>query len=553
MREPESQERIEIGILAQDPWSTPEPEMIKVNRGILTGPVGSRVAVYDYNRDHDRTYNPATPRKDGTFPAYKPKDVRFHQLNAYAICVGAIELVEWELGHSIGWGFEASRLIVLPHAGYLANAFYSEDTHSLQFYSFVSPGLRGIFHTCLSHDIVAHETGHAILDAIRDRYTEGLHRETAAFHEAMGDITALLAALSRKSVREKSAHTMRKRNLVTDIAEHFEGRHHTLRNFLKGPQPKSHWDRMETPHDLSLKLSTAIYDALCTMQEQHQKIERKGKVAALRAARKALQRMVVRGLDYLPPADGTFRDFGVAILAADEIAKPTDRLEFRKIVRDTLVKHGILSRSEADRGIEREDVTWVGMPPFWPRPTKEDAYGFLDKNRKNLALSRFPAYRDFVLSDVHYIVPRFKGDGAKAAWNGAPASARCAGEEIEQVILLYEYPVDIELRGRKFGVLDGKWVPVWGGGTLVFDAAGRNLYHAEKPVTKERIAEIKDFISSSIERGLAAPVEGTRDDEILQRDFKSPWRLALTSDSVVVGTNPAARCRPPQATRGRVR
>jgi hypothetical protein len=40
----------------------------------------------------------------------------------------AIELVELELGRSLGWGFEANRLLVLPHAGYMANAFYSDDT-----------------------------------------------------------------------------------------------------------------------------------------------------------------------------------------------------------------------------------------------------------------------------------------------------------------------------------------------------------------------------------------------------------------------------------------
>lgn len=554
MREPESQQLIPIGILAQDPWSTPEPEMVKVRRNVLTGPVGSRVAVYDYNRDHNETYDPATPRKNGTFPKYKPQDFRFHQLNAYAICVGAIELVEMELGHSIGWGFEASRLIVLPHAGYLANAFYSEDTHSLQFYSFVSPGLKEIYHTSLSHDIVAHETGHAILDAIRDRYTEGLHRETAALHEAIGDITALLAALSRKSILKKSAPVMRKRNLVTDVAEHFEGRHRTLRNFLKGPQPEKYWEKVETPHDLSLKLSTAIYDALCAMQEQRLRDGERNKVAALKLARRALQRMVVRGFDYLPPADGTFGDFGLAILAADEIANPADSLKFRKIVRDTLVKHGILGRSEANRGIEREDLTWSGKPPFWPRPTKEDAYGFLDKNRKKLALSRYPAYRDFVLSEVHYIVPPAgRAARAKATPSQARTSASGLGEEIEQVILIYEYPVDIELGGRKFGAVDGKWVTVWGGGTLVFDAAGRNLYHAEKPVTRERIAEIKDFISGGIKLGLAAPVEGTADDEIRQYNSSSPWRLALASDNVVVGTNPAARCYSARATRGRVK
>lgn len=252
---------------------------------------------------------------------------------------------------------------------------------------------------------MAHETGHAILDAVRDRYTEGLHPETAAFHEAVCDLTALFAALSHKSILEKSADTMRMCNPVSDIAEHFEGNHQALQDFLKGPQPEEYWKNVDSPHDLSLKLSTAIYDALCTLQEDRMKNGGLNSIEALKLARRALQRMVVRGFDYLPPADGTFKDFGVAILMADRSVNPADKFNFRGIVGDKLLEHGILDKKEIQVDSGRGGAIWPHKPHFWPRPTREDAYRFLDKNRKELSLSRFPAYRDFVLSEVHYTVP----------------------------------------------------------------------------------------------------------------------------------------------------
>jgi len=534
MKSLSSSELIPIQVFPQDPWSTPDPVTVFVQRPILTGPVGSRIAVYDYNRDRNKTFMPARTLEDGTFPGYKTSDLRFHQLNAYAISMRAIELVEMELGHSIRWGFDASRLIVLPHAGYLANAFYSEDTHSLQFYSFISPGQKDIYHTCLSHDIVAHETGHAILDAVRDRLTEGLHPETAALHEAIGDITALFAALSHNMILEKSSDKLGKSNLISDIAEHFEGNHHALRNFLIGPKHEEYWEEIFSPHDLSLKMSSAIYETLRALQEHLADNEGMEKIPALKLARRALQRMVVRGLDYLPPADATFKDFGKAILKADQKVNKGDKFKFRNIVADTLVEYGILNQSEIDANSGPSGDIWPHLPPFWPRPTKEDAYRFLDKNRKRLALSKFGDYRDFVLCEALYTTPPKKRQERD--------KVNPRKDLIEQVILIYEYPVDVELKGHDFGYADGRWLTIWGGGTLVFDAEGRELYHAQKPVTKKRIEAIKDFVRLGIVKKLTFPLNPTIDDEISQYHFKKPWKLALTSDRVALQTNPAARC-----------
>ena len=111
---------------------------VTVKGPLLAGPIGERMAVFDYNLNRDLVFPPATPKKDGTFPEYDLDDMRFHQLNTYAIAARATELVEHELGRPLRWGFEGSRLLVVPHAGTLDNAFYSAESHSLQFYSFMA-------------------------------------------------------------------------------------------------------------------------------------------------------------------------------------------------------------------------------------------------------------------------------------------------------------------------------------------------------------------------------------------------------------------------------
>jgi hypothetical protein len=517
--------RVTLRVFSQQPQTTPEPIEVTVAGPLLPGPVGSRLAVFDYNRELDRLFPAATPNKDGSFPDYPATDLRFHQLAAYAVAARAIELVEFELGRTIGWGFDGNRLIVLPHAGYMANAFYSEETQSLELYSF-RLDKRRVYHTCLVHDIVAHETGHALLDAIRDRYTEGLHPETHALHEAIGDIAAVFASLShevnRVQLLRDCGQDLRRANAVAAIAEEFEegavGRI-ALRT-LTGDQAMD-FEGVTEPHDLSLKLTRAVWDALARMYDRvlqagHEPEE------ALRLSRTALQRMVVRGFDYLPPADATFMDFATAMLRADVHKNPEDEHGFRASVADAMVAGGIAPTAQVLLGEPAHEGPWP-VPAAWPRLTPTEVYLFLDGHRERLALSRQPAYRDFVVREFHIT-------------NKPPDHT-----EIDEVIVVYEYPVDVALKPP--GGQDEMWIPVWGGGTLVFDRDGNLLHHAEKPVTRDRVREAMAFVLSEADSG-AVTVLGPGDDDRLRRNAaRRPFAIELSGDTITFRTNPAARCR----------
>ena len=99
------------------------------------------------------------------------------------------------------------------------------------------------------------------------------------------------------------------------------------------------------------------------------------------------------------------------------------------------------------------------------------------------------------------------------------------------------------------GWLGGYWLPIWGGGSLVFDFEGRLRHHAEKPVTRDRIRAALRFLRSVTD---VPPLrlESSTEDRLLARHLRSPYVAAVAGDSVAVRANPAARCGARSTDRG---
>ena len=78
------------------------------------------------------------------------------------------------------------------------NAFY--DRNGLHFFHGIVNGKT--VYSAESPDVVCHELGHAVLDALKPQLWDVMSAEVAAFHESFGDMSAMLSALQLQSVRE---------------------------------------------------------------------------------------------------------------------------------------------------------------------------------------------------------------------------------------------------------------------------------------------------------------------------------------------------------------
>lgn len=148
---------------------------------------------------------PGTP----AFLFWQVRDAALAALRAWEACAGP---------HT-RWQGRRTRLPLRPDVGEDLNAFYDRASVSF-FHQEVAPGR--VVRSGASTDVVAHEVGHALLDAVRADLWDVSFLEAGAFHEAFGDCLGILTALEDRATREAllaQAPTLRRRNFVESFAE----------------------------------------------------------------------------------------------------------------------------------------------------------------------------------------------------------------------------------------------------------------------------------------------------------------------------------------------
>ncbi len=171
------------------------------------------------------------------------------------------------------------RLRIYPHGLREANAYYSPEHKALLFGYFPSETSGGslvpgtMVFTCLSHDVIAHETTHALLDGLHRRFQEQTNPDVAAFHEAFADIVAIfqhftLPGLLEQELQKTRGDLARGEDLAS-LAKQFGqgiGRSKTLRSAI-GKAGGDYRATVEA-HDRGAFLVSAVFAAYLAIYER---------------------------------------------------------------------------------------------------------------------------------------------------------------------------------------------------------------------------------------------------------------------------------------------
>ena len=346
----------------------------------------------------------------------------FHQQMVYAVAMKTIEHFERALGRPVLWRprpdprnpFDDSHFVgqlrIRPHALRQANAFYSPEEVALQFGYFEAsaddpgehmPGSR--VYTCLSHDIIAHETTHAVLDGMHRRFNEPTNPDVLALHEAFADVVALLQHFTIAEVLQSEiARTRGDLEAESNLGRlavqlgHATGRRGALRDAI-GTLKNGVWTRIQpdpaelqrrlTPHARGAVLVAAVFDAFIAIYKTrtadllriatggtgvlpdgaiHPDLVHRLADEAAKSASHVLT-MCIRALDYLPPVDPTFFEYLRALITADVDLVRDDRLGYRVAFVEAFRRRGIYPVNidaptpDTVRTLSVDTLRWQGL------------------------------------------------------------------------------------------------------------------------------------------------------------------------------------------------
>lgn len=257
--------------------------------------------------------------------------------NCFVTVVGTIDFFNNHTSQRIPKWPGTSTLHILPRAGVELNAYY--DRRSLRFFYMNSPKIGGAVYLCDSSDIVAHELGHAILDAYRPDTWSVPFLEVAAFHEAFADFTAMMHVLTYDEAVEFIIHQtggdLMKTNAMSKLAEQLgaaiykatggktspDALRHAINDFkyvdpATLPEDSEDGELAAECHNFGRVFLGVLYELLVMVYEDL-KSSGESPVEALKKARDLMTSYVLKAIQNVPLSSSFYAAMAKTLLWAD--------------------------------------------------------------------------------------------------------------------------------------------------------------------------------------------------------------------------------------------
>jgi hypothetical protein len=297
------------------------------------------------------TYVPHQPA--GLHPPGDPEFLFWQSREAALAAVAAYETLAGKKVARWARSTPVRKLDLLPDDGVDLNAYYNGD--SLNFFHYKT-GTKTTW-SGASTDVVAHESGHALLDQSRPDLWDSSYPETNAFHEAFGDCMAILTAFADPATRALVRTKLRRKNFLEATAEdlsdgvlralgpsHPAAQPRHARNTFKWALPTS-LPTSGPPSVLSSEVHSfariftgCFYDTILNILRDRIGAAKMPTAAQLDAAVKTAGKLLVRAAAEATETTRFFQSVGQAMVLADTAANGGAN---HLAIRDAFQKHNI--------------------------------------------------------------------------------------------------------------------------------------------------------------------------------------------------------------------
>lgn len=415
---------------------------------------------------------------------------------------------------------DARPLRVRLRAGQDLNAFY--DRASLQFFYDTDRVTGRAVYACESLDVVAHETGHAVLDVYQPSFWSSADPETAAFHEAFADCSSLLVTLTDPAVRRgfleetRAAQVRgaraargaraprgaraaaRSSNLVSRLAEalgravhdkygseaisdptRLRDANNSFRYRTPERLPEGGADGVlsSEPHSFSRVFTGAFYDLLIGLIARALRDTPEEPEPAVERARRQAGRLLARAIETLPPGAGHYRAVAIRMREVDQTE---ERGMASTAIEESFAAHGMRlparTARQGARAPSRRASSYRALRALDP-----DHTGGAAAIRAALGLPRGARLE-------------------RRTW-----SPRVGGGAREQLV----HRDHVVVRDRSLGALSGISVPVVCGCTLTREPDGRVEGVSLRPHPHPEPSQVARWLRAWIARDAIRPKDGT--------------------------------------------
>lgn len=439
------------------------------------------------------------PDREGNFLTDDLNDPRLDATNCFFIANQTLEMAERYAGGSIEWGFQESLghpMLVKPHAGKeVMNAFYNSESGSINFFSYFDEKSGERKRTGMNRDIISHEVGHAILDAIRPNFINGLSVGAGGFHESFADISAMLSALNDdhviEALRLQTKGDLSKPNMVSSIGEEMGAAVFEEGPLREAVNKHKYADQAFLPyfdeadpgsglgtecHSYANLFNGAWYEVFVQFYNQASANPDTDFKSALIEARDKAGALLLRSVEMGPVGDTSAREAAMSFLRADMVDNEGANLD---TLTSVFLERKILRQEDVD--IVKRSQESLPEVQFCERlANDEKAIEWLDEHREQLGLP----------DDVEFEFDRVRTNDS--------------GERF----VAFKTSRDKLLEGPSFGDYEGSQIRSMGGVLLGFDAEGALITHQYDEVSDRELEDITNFFRGSLQAGAITRATG---------------------------------------------